>query len=326
MKNLLTLFFAISVMSLFGQALPQIEARFANPAYDRNTRNYYLDVELTSKTSAENLFGMNLRFFYDASALEYQAVDQFHQGYGFLGNPPQPIVGAPTSGTQLFGFPQAAGYINGGVQLLDERFPMHIVNGSWVKAFRLVFKVPVTILDKDNFCPSVIWDIEAAAGQGGFLPGSAGLVITVTETNRSTRFVSKPAEASGLPFNWSYAPAGSMPHGSMAAQECMPIGDLTSSNDGKFDAKGYALFQNTPNPFDGVTYIEFVLPAAQKASIILFDVDGKVKEEIEGYYEAGRNRIELKQKPWMIQSAVIYYQLKTDKYTSGTLTMSVFRA
>ena len=325
-SKLLVLLLCASVYSLTGQSLPQIEARFANPQYEQSTRTYYLDVELFSKTSAEILFGMNLRFFYDAAMLTYDGLDQFHQGYGFLGNPPTPIVGAPQSGIQLFGFPQAAGYINGGVQMLDERFPLTIKTDSWSKVFRVKFKVPVTVLNPEQYCPSVIWDVEAAVGQGGFLPGSAGLVITVAETNRSTRYVSKPTQASGIPFNWAYAPAGSMPHGEISPTECMNIGDLTSSNDGKADAKGYALFQNTPNPFDGKTYIEFILPYAQSATLVLFDTDGKVKEEIDGYYEAGRNRIELKEKVWMTQTAVIYYLLKTDKYTSNTLTMSVVRA
>lgn len=326
MKNLFTLLLSLTVISLFGQALPQIEARFANPTFDHKTRNYYLDVELTSKNSPENLFGMNLRFFYDATLLQYQSIDQFHQGYGFLGAAPSAIIGTPESGAQLFGFSQAAGYINGGVQMLDERFPLPMSPGNWTKAFRIVFKVPVTVLDPSSFCPSAIWDVEAGQGQGGFLPGSAGLVITVTETNRSTRFTSKPAVASGQPLNWAYAPAGSMPHGSLAAVECLNIGDLTSTNDGKVDAKGYALFQNTPNPFDGKTYIEFILPFAQHATLVLYNTDGKVMEEIDGYYEAGRNRLELKQKPWMVQSAIIYYRLKTDKYTSQSLSMSVLRA
>ena len=312
---------------LTGQTLPQIEARFANPSYDSETRNYFLDVELHSKTSAEKLFGMNLRFFYDASKMEFAKADQFQQGYGILGNAPKATVGSAESGTQLFDFNNAAAYVNGGVQLMDDRYPLQIRNDGWVKAFRLVFDVPSTTLDAENFCPSVIWDIEAAQGQGGFLPGSAGLVITVAETSRSSKYASKPTVASGLPFNWSYDQETGLPHGRTQASECTRLSELVATEElGKVDAEGYGLFQNSPNPFASRTTIDFVLPYAQNATIILYDVDGVVKEEIEGYYDSGRNQVELKQKSWMNTTSVIYYQLKTEKYTSKTFSMTPVRA
>jgi hypothetical protein len=327
LKGIVVLILCVASFSVFGQALPRIEARFANPQYDRETRTYFLDVELNAKTSPEMLFGMNLRFFYDASVMEFQKVDDFHQGYGLLGNAPVPAVGNEQSGQQLFGFNHAAAYVNGGVQLLDERFPLQISTTTWVKAFRLSFKVPVITLDPEHFCPSVIWDLEATEGAGGFLPGSAGLVITVAETNRATRYVSAPTIPSAVPFNWEYSAESGLPYGKVVSTECITIGDLTSTEEqDKTDAKGYALFQNQPNPFDGRTIIEFILPYAQHATLVLYDVDGKVKEEIEGDYETGRNQIELKQKSWMVESNVIYYRLHTDKYTSKTMTMSLVRA
>lgn len=326
-KGWLLLILCAMSMSLIGQELPQIEARFANPKYDRATRSYYLDVELHSKTAPEFLFGMNLRFFYDASKMEFKKVDQFTQGYGILGNAPKPIIGNQQSGSQLFDFNNSAAYINGGIQLLNEQFPLEIPTGAWVKAFRLCFKVPAITLDQSKFCPSVIWDIEAGQDQGGFLPGSAGLVITVTENVRSTRFVSKPTVESGLPFNWSYDAEGGLPHGHIAAAECTKLGDIVATEDPeKTEPKGYSVKQNQPNPFDSYTLIDFVLPYSQHASIILFDVNGVVKEEIEGYYEKGKNQIQLKQKPWMNETSVIYYRLQTDNYKSQTFTMSLVRA
>jgi hypothetical protein len=326
-KGFLILILIAFQVGVSGQSLPQIEARFANPAYDRESRNYYLDVELHSKTSPEVLFGLNLRFFYDALKMEFIKVDQFHQGYGILGNAPKPAVGNAQSGAQLFDFTNAAAYINGGVQLIDERFPLQIRTDGWTKAFRLVFKVPVTVFNPENFCPSVIWDIEAGQGQGGFLPGSAGLVITVAETNRNTRYTSKPTVASGVPFNWAYNSTAGLPHGRIQSTDCMRLSELVATEEiGHTDAKGYALFQNQPNPFDNHTIIEFILPKAQNASIILYDVDGGIKEVIEGYYESGKNQVELKQKPWMNQTSVIYYLLKTDTYTSKTFSMTPVRA
>jgi hypothetical protein len=313
--------------TLFGQAYPRIEARFTNPAFDQETRNYTLDVELTSKDSPELLFGMNLRFFYDASLLEYVNTDQFAQGYGFLGTPPSPAIGNSQSGSGLFSFSQAAGYINGGVQIMDERFPLQIPTSTWVKAFRVVFYVPITVYNPEQFCPSVIFDLEADVSQGGFLPGSAGLVITVAETNRSTRFESAPTTSSAVPFNWNYDGTSGLPHGFIAPAECMSIAELVATEEqDKTDAKGYALFQNQPNPFNERTFIEFVLPYAQHATITFYDVDGSVKEEVKGFYESGRNKIELKQKVWMKETTHVYYRLQTDKYTSKSMSMSLIRA
>jgi hypothetical protein len=327
LKGLLLLVLCITSLSLFGQTLPRIEARFSNPSYDRQARIYYLDVELNSKDAPEMLFGMNLRFFYDASLMQFQKVDQFHQGYGLLGAQPKPAVGNNQSGAQLFGFSHGAAYINGAVQLQDERFPLQIPVNGWVKAFRVSFKVPLTILNKAAFCPSVIWDIEATAGAGGFLPGSAGLVITVAETNRATRYASRPTTTSAVQFNWAYTTPGTLPHGKVVSGDCIPIGDVVYTEDQeKTDPKGYTVFQNQPNPFYESTRIDFILPSAQHGTIYFFDVDGNVKEVIEGDFASGKNQVILKQKDWMTETSVIYYKLQTGSFTSKTFTMSLVRA
>ena len=321
------LFLLISVISVFGQSLPRIEARFSNPRYEKDSRKYYLDVELHSKDAPELLFGMNLRFFYDASLMQFQNVDQFRQGYGILGNPPKPIVGTEQSGIQLFSFNHAAAYVNGAVQLMDERFPMAIPVDGWVKAFRLCFKVPATSLNKAEFCPSVLWDLEAAQGEGGFLPGSAGLVVTVAETNRATRYVSAPTETSAIPFNWQYDQVPGLPHGAISPTSCVPLGTLSDTEEqDKTDAKGITVSQNKPNPFDSRTKIEFTLPSAQHVTLVLFDIDGVIKETIEGDFESGKNQFELQQKPWMVETSVIYYRLQTNTFKSRTFAMSLVRA
>jgi len=326
-SSIVFLLFCLSTVSLLGQSLPQIQARFANPTFNKQSREYFLDVELNSKLAPEGLFGMNLRFFYDASFMTFQKVDQFHQGYGILGDAPKPFVGNNVSGTQFFNFSHALAYINGAVQLLDERFPLEIPTTGWVKAFRISFKVPVTTLNAQEFCPSVIWDLEVKTGDGGFLPGSDGLVITVTENKRDTRYVSKPAIAFGTPFNWAYNAGGAMPYGSIVKSDCISTTTIVSTEEqDKSGVKGYALYQNKPNPFDGKTRIDFVLPYAQEATLIFYDVDGSIKEEMKGFYEAGKNQVEIQQKPWMVESNIIYYRLKTDKYTSKTYTMTLVRA
>jgi hypothetical protein len=227
----------------------------------------------------------------------------------------------------LFNFNSAAAYVNGAVQLLDDRFPMAIYPAKWTKAFRLNFVIKSSIEATDEFCPSVIWDRKANSISGGFLPGGDGLLITVTENRRETRQVSAPAIAMGEPFNWQYNNEVDRPYGRTAHKECISINGLISAVDpDRIDAEGYALFQNQPNPFDAQTIIEFHLPYAQDATISFYNLDGSLMEEIKGSYGTGKNQILLKQKKWMVQSNIIYYRLQTDKYTSITRKMTLTRA
>lgn len=327
LKNIVLAVLCITSLPLFGQTMPQIDIQFSNPTYDRASRTYTVDVELISMTEPEMLFAMNLRFFYDATLLQYKSIEQFHQGYGFLGEAPEAIVGTENSGSQLFNFDQAAGYINGTVILVSEPHPLHILTNTWTKAFSITFEVPVTTLDKENFCPSIIWDKEVDPVNGGFLPGSEGILISVVERDRASRFESVIAKTKGYPFNWEYHAESGMPHGNIVSVECISVEETTATEDpDKTHADGYELFQNTPNPFEGLTTIEFILPGAQNATMVFYDVDGVIKETIEGHYEKGRNHIVLKKKSWMIESGVIYYRLQTDKYTSRTISMTLIRA
>ncbi|MBK8829768.1 MAG: hypothetical protein IPN60_02730 [Saprospiraceae bacterium] len=65
----------LSGLSLFHIALeaqiPVITVRFANPQNDCVTQEYCLDVELRSDITDQELFGMNVRFFYDDDVLEF---------------------------------------------------------------------------------------------------------------------------------------------------------------------------------------------------------------------------------------------------------------
>lgn len=327
LKQWLLAILCMPSLLLFGQTTPQIDIQFANPSYNRDTRTYAVDVQMKSMIAPEDLFAMNLRFFYDASLLQYKGIDQFHPGYGFLGEPPEAIVGTQSSGKALFAFDNAAGYINGSVILQNESNPLHIQTDSWTKAFRITFSVPVTTYNKATFCPSIIWDKEIDPDKGGFLPGSEGVLISVVERDRASRIESIVAVTRGNPFNWNYHPAGGAPYGKVKSENCIAVTQtVVTEEQDKTDVPGYEIFQNTPNPFEGETTIEFILPTAQHASLALYDVDGVVKEVIDGYYQAGRNRVVLKKKHWMTESGVIYYRLQTDKYTSRTIAMSLLRA
>ncbi len=85
----------------------------------------------------------------------------------------------------------------------------------------------------------------------------------------------------------------------------------------RFDGQesGFALYQNTPNPYIGHTVIGFSLPEATAAVISIYDVSGKLIKRIDGEYNAGYNEVSVASKDLSI-SGVLYYQLDTDKYTA----------
>ncbi|MCB1124336.1 MAG: hypothetical protein KJT03_22480, partial [Verrucomicrobiae bacterium] len=89
-------------------AQPVVTARFANPQYDCATGEYCLDVEFQSDTPGEEIFGINLRFFFDEDQLTLIDTRDFQGGYtGSNGtNPYVPAANtlAPGAGSTLFGF------------------------------------------------------------------------------------------------------------------------------------------------------------------------------------------------------------------------------
>jgi len=304
---------------VIGQEMPQINVRFSNPHYDSGTRLYYLDAELNSKKSNEYLFGMNVRFFYDATMLEFQNLDQFSAGYNIQGKSPSAIQGNGNGGTQMFNLKEATAFINGAIQLQDENTPLQVVQGKWVKAFRVCFKVPLIVQDIQDFCPSVLWDIKPVDGTGGFLTGDDGLVITLLENDPNTPDVSAPAHVSGAYFNWEPNQTGEMPYGKPVSNDCVPLGQVTSTQDN--NGKGFALYQNEPNPFNHSTAIVFVLPFSQDVTLKFYDTSGKVIDQIQGQYKEGRNIVNLDRRSWMEQSRVVFYRMETDGFRSQTMKM-----
>lgn len=301
-----------------GQVMPEVSVRFANPQFDAATRSYCLDVEMRTGAGQQQLFGMNVRFFYDATMMEFRGLDQFYPGYGLLGNAPQNFRGNTAGGTQMFGLDGAAAFVNGAIQLLNDQSPMQVVNNQWTKAFRACFEVPAGMLGADSFCPSLIWDAKPQARKGGFMPGSDGLVLTVVENNPNTREVSAPATASGMHFNWQKAEGDNMPYGVPQSGVCISLSGLVSSSGVvTSDPRGFALYQNQPNPFTQNTSIEFILPDSRTARIAFFDVSGKMLKVIEGDFAAGRNIVKLDRSPWMESSGVWFYRLESGDYISG---------
>ena len=81
------------------------------------------------------------------------------------------------------------------------------------------------------------------------------------------------------------------------------------------NSKEVTLFQNSPNPFTTSTTIQFYLPEAEQASILIFDYSGKVITEINRRFEKGMNEI-LIDKATLKTTGVLFYQLETQQFTA----------
>ncbi len=79
------------------------------------------------------------------------------------------------------------------------------------------------------------------------------------------------------------------------------------------DVKGYALYQNVPNPFSKETTVMFDLPSNQKATLSFYDVTGRKIDEISKVFNKGRNLVNVSFDDKV--SGIIYYTLETDGFT-----------
>jgi len=85
----------------------------------------------------------------------------------------------------------------------------------------------------------------------------------------------------------------------------------------------FALYQNTPNPFNGVTSVSFNLPVESEVQITVTDVAGKLIYSQQGTYSAGMNVTEFNTADWKV-SGVLYYTIETDS-NSATKKMIVLK-
>ena len=76
-----------------------------------------------------------------------------------------------------------------------------------------------------------------------------------------------------------------------------------------------ALFQNTPNPFEGETMIGFNLVEAAEATLTISDVAGRVVKLIEGDFAKGYNQVNLNAND-MPSAGVYYYTLAAGEFTA----------
>ena len=90
---------------------------------------------------------------------------------------------------------------------------------------------------------------------------------------------------------------------------------LTFRSENVSVAKDFALFQNSPNPFNGETMISFTLPEAMSATLTVFDLTGKVVYTLDGDYQAGYNEVNIT-KNQLSATGVMYYRLDADDFTA----------
>jgi len=79
--------------------------------------------------------------------------------------------------------------------------------------------------------------------------------------------------------------------------------------------QSYTLLQNIPNPFNQLTRIGFVMPAAGQAIINVFDVSGRSVLTIKEAYQKGYNEVALKRSD-LKSAGVYYYQLQSDGFSA----------
>ncbi len=240
-RTILTLQGMLAVLGFSIGQTPVISVRLANPQNDCVTEEYCLDVEFKSSLPDFELFGMNVRFFYNDATLELVNFRDFQGGYGPIAPDPPIITTSGPAGPALFNFEGPAEFVNGAVQLVNTGEPPIILDTSaWTKLFQICFLVDDPNANLDTFCPSVVWDLEQDPLNGGFLAGDDGVVMTIVDPDPNNE--SQPANEGVIPFNWEYTGDGSPPYGEPVDLVCsnincaLPLNLLffkgTSSSDG----------------------------------------------------------------------------------------------
>jgi hypothetical protein len=197
-------------------SLPVVKVRFANPYFECQTQKYCVDVEFMSAVPDLQLYGMNVRFYYDDSILEYLSMGDFAEGYASL-YPPQITTDDPACG-DLFGFTGPLEWFNGSVQLTSSS-PVTISTSGWTKLFNICFHVDGPYeLGVTDFCPSLVWDLQSNTPDGGFQHGDDGVVMTIADPTGLRD--SAPTAEQVVQFNWAYEASGN-PYGYPQSTVCI---------------------------------------------------------------------------------------------------------
>lgn len=199
---------------------PTITVRFANPQFNCTTDEYCVDVQFLSSIQNEQLFGMNVRFFYDDNVLELINFRNFVPGYGPVAPNPPIIATSGPAGPALFNFAGPAEFINGAIQLVNPAATDVLLDPVvWKTIFQICFTIDDLNSNWSSFCPSLVWDLQQNPANGGFLSGDDGVVMTVVDANGQ----SAPANENVVQFNWQYIGNGSPPYGQPVSNDCISI-------------------------------------------------------------------------------------------------------
>lgn len=133
----LVLFGLPGVPLLISAQVPVVSVRFANPQNSCVTQEYCLDVEFKSNITDQEIFGMNVRFFYDDDVLELVDFRDFQGGYGAVAPNPPVTATSASAGPALFNFAGPAEFVNGAMQLINSNAtPILLDTSNWTKIFR----------------------------------------------------------------------------------------------------------------------------------------------------------------------------------------------
>jgi len=75
------------------------------------------------------------------------------------------------------------------------------------------------------------------------------------------------------------------------------------------------LYQNAPNPFNGVTSLEFEFVEKSDASLTIYDPSGKVVKVYRNTYDKGLNRVMVNAND-LNGNGIYYYQLNSEYFSS----------
>ena len=76
------------------------------------------------------------------------------------------------------------------------------------------------------------------------------------------------------------------------------------------------LRQNTPNPFDKETRVQFELPAASDILLSIHDANGRLIKEFSGYYAAGLHELRFGRGELGQHTGVLFYTLRSGEFTA----------
>lgn len=107
-----------------------------------------------------------------------------------------------------------------------------------------------------------------------------------------------------------------------AGEGIIDVNLLVVDERGAFDSDVFALYQNTPNPFNQHTTIGFVVPESVSGTLTIYDVTGKVVKVIEDDFTRGYNQVTLTRGD-LPANGVYYYQLEAGNHNATKKMMLI---